>query len=440
MRSWKTDKLLQVWTCLLIVISSVTTDAARVSRKRHRQDGLATQQKMYMNQAHMQFTLDVLSTLLIDNFSPQTRHVESFAFSPLSVQSTLMMVQLGAKGATHSEITNALYLGQLDNGNATFSTAHELYGQAVKSLVEDTNVKPALAIANQIFVQKDLIPTSTYELGLRHYHMARLRPIDFGSLDTPPNINEWVEKETKGMIKNFIVASPSPATLLMAVNALYYKGDWQFKFNPLDTEREARFQLLNGKTTSVPMMVGKLPIGFAYSDALNTTIIELPYKVPRLGLFLLLPDQVTGIFALMRSLNSSSFTALIASMRKQGKEGVNVRLPKFEVNSTPRMTNILRNNLGVRALFSSGEADLSGMFLNSPGVAHVDDFLHKVVFKIDEKGTVGAAATATVVERVGSFSGSYFEADHPFMYFLTDKQTGLILFAGIYAGPSSLRS
>jgi serpin B len=125
-------------------------------------------------------------------------------------------------------------------------------------------------------------------------------------------------------------------------------------------------------------------------------------------------------------------------MRKTGAEGVNVRLPRFELESMPRLGHVLRNNLGVRGLFSSGEADLSGMFLESPlsGSVHVDDFLHKVILKVDEKGSVATAASATVVERVGSFGGPYFEADHPFLFFLTDKQSGLILFAGVYAGPN----
>jgi serpin B len=125
-------------------------------------------------------------------------------------------------------------------------------------------------------------------------------------------------------------------------------------------------------------------------------------------------------------------------MRKDTKEGVNIRLPKFIINSTPRMTKILSNSLRIRSLFSPGEADLSGMFLNLPYSGHVDDFLHKVVMKVDEKGTLGAAASATVVERVGTFTGQYFEADHPFMFFLTDKQSGLILFAGVFAGPQDL--
>ena len=384
----------------------------------------------------MQFTLDLMSTMLIQYFSPEKKLLESFSYSPLSLQSSLMMVQLGARGVTRREISDALYLSQMDGENATFSKSHEIFGESVRSLLEDPNLTRVLNVANHVFVQKDLIPTSTYELALKHYHSSRLRPVDF-SAEPLQLINDWIAKETRGLIPNFLSATPSPATLLMAVNVLSFQAEWQFRFNAMDTESQARFRRTNGELSSVQMMVGKLPVGYAYSSELKATVIELPYRIQRLGMFFLLPDDVNGIFSFMRSLNETVFAQLISTMRKESRDGVNVRLPKFSTNSMPRMTDILRDSLRIRSLFSAGEADLSGMFLNLPASGHVDEFLHKVMLKVDEKGTVGAAASATVVERVGSFSGSYFEADHPFMYFLTDKQTGLILFAGVFAGPET---
>lgn len=391
--------------------------------------------RLFLSRAHMQFTLDLMSTMMIQYFAPERKLLETFSFSPLSLQSSLMMMQLGARGNTRKEISDALYLSQMDAENATFSKSHEIFGESARSLLEDPNLSRLLNIANQVFVQKDLIPTSTYELALKQYHASRLRLVDFAA-DPQQLMNDWIAKETKGLITQFLSSPPSPATLLMAVNVLSFQGEWQYRFNPMDTETQARFRRTNGALSNVQMMVGKLPAGYAYNSDLKTTVIELPYRVQRLGMFLLLPDDVNGIFPLMRSLNESVLTQLISSMRKDSK-GVNVRLPKFAISSVPRMTDILRNSLRIRSLFSAGEADLSGMFLNLPGSGHVNDFLHRVVLKVDEKGTVGAAASATVVERVGAFSGAYFEADHPFMFFLTDKQTGLILFAGVYAGPDS---
>jgi len=175
-------------------------------------------------------------------------------------------------------------------------------------------------------------------------------------------------------------------------------------------------------------------VAYAYNQNLQTSIIELPYRSQRLGLFLLLPNESNGLFGLLRSLNSTVLTNLIASMRKVGNGGVNIRIPKFSIESMPKVTQVLKNQFGIKTLFSDA-ADLSSMFARTTGPLNVDELLHKSILKIDEQGSVGAAVTATNVERVGVTGGAYFEADHPFLFFLMDKQTGLILFAGLFAGP-----
>lgn len=282
-------------------------------------------------------------------------------------------------------------------------------------------------------------------------------------------INDWVERQTRGKINNFLTSPISTSTLIMAINVLYFKGDWQYKFDPSDTEQDAWFTQANGKMIKVPMMVNRLPLAFAHDPAMKTSVIELPYKAQRLGLFLLLPDEVSGIFHTMKMLNSTSFANLISSMRKptsppsstsplsnndinqQQNPGINVRIPKFSIESSPRLSQVLTQQLGLKSLFSPDVADLSGMFASvskpkqsstnissyttePPLQVGLDELLHKAILQVDEQGSVAAASSATIVERVGLFNSNYFEADHPFLLFLMDKQTGLVLFSGAFAG------
>lgn len=266
-------------------------------------------------------------------------------------------------------------------------------------------------------------------------------------------INDWVTKTTKGAIKKFLSSPISPSTALVALNALSFRGDWLYKFDEQETQKNSLFQLTNGQNVRVSMMVGKLPIAFGEINdgRLKASIIELPYKTQRLGLFMVLPleDSPNALFNLMRSLNSTSFTQLIASMKKSKKgDEVNVRIPKFDISSKPDLTTILRYSLGLRSVFSGGEADFTSMFDNSSSSSSsssstsslppisLSQFTHQAVMSIDENGSIAGAASATLVERVGLFNGPYFEADRPFIFFLTDKQSGLILFAGIFASPN----
>lgn len=384
----------------------------------------------------------------------------------------------------------------------------------MRNLLKDPIVMKALTSANQVFVQKNLPLSSQYEGAIKNYYQADVKLVDFqhqeplnssaasmtnvtqsqttvitrddlqpmqNNNNVQQMINEWIEKQTKGRISNLLTSPVSTSTLMMAINVLFFKGDWQFKFDPSDTETDALFTHVDGKTSKLPMMVSKLPLAYVHDAAMRTSAIELPYKAQRLGLFLLLPDEVSGIFHTMQMLNSTSLTNLISSMRKPttlasntnvvdpGANGINVRIPKFSIESSPRMSQILSQQLGLKTLFSPDVANLSGMFAGNIGqrsksstsnqstatstgkstASHqmssatdtpqvgLDELLHKAVLQVDEQGSTAAASSATIVERVGLFNSNYFEADHPFLLFLMDKQTGLVLFSGVFAGNSN---
>ena len=60
--------------------------------------------------------------------------------------------------------------------------------------------------------------------------------------------------------------------------------------------------------------------------------------------------------------------------------------------------------------------------------------------KLDEKGTEAAAATAAVMMARTAMrprETQKFRADHPFLFFLRDTQSGMILFMGRVADPES---
>jgi len=70
---------------------------------------------------------------------------------------------------------------------------------------------------------------------------------------------------------------------------------------------------------------------------------------------------------------------------------------------------------------------------------YISAIIHKTFIAVDEEGTEAAAATA-VVMRMKSMPPqndfATFRADHPFFYFIKEKTTGTILFAGRVIDPS----
>ena len=88
------------------------------------------------------------------------------------------------------------------------------------------------------------------------------------------------------------------------------------------------------------------------------------------------------------------------------------------------------------------EADFTGI-ANPPDPADrlvISRVFHKAFVKVDEKGTEAAAATAVSMMRAGSAAPRetpiVFNADHPFLFFIRDNATGLVVFMGRVADPS----
>ena len=111
-----------------------------------------------------------------------------------------------------------------------------------------------------------------------------------------------------------------------------------------------------------------------------------------------------------------------------------VQIPRFEISQSLDLTKSL-SLLGVTDLFGRS-ADLSGI---SDIPLFVSNANHVAKIKVDEEGTTAAAATAIAIARVTSVSITWnFVADRPFIFFIVDNTSGVILFMGnVQQFPSS---
>lgn len=400
--------------------------------------------RTYLIPLLFRFTLDLLGNMLMQGYYDMNdRQIKSFAFSPLSVQTLLLLMHLASSGHTRSQIETALYVETLLASNAdqpnfdnqTTPLVHKIYSQLVNNLLSDKHIigSESLSLTNKLFYRKDLKINQMFEQLVNYYYQKPLKPVDFANArETLHAINSFIAKESKGLIKEFISVPPTSTSSLVATNAIFFKSQWKYQFDKQDTENDAIFYKTNGKKVKISMMIGKFPAAYGYSKQLKCSILELPYKISRLSMFFILPENVNGLLGLVRNLNASSLTDLIASMRKTNKNGgVNVRIPKFEIESEFNMMNVL-SSLGIRSLFSSNECDLSNMITTNslkdklaqlnglksnsqlnpimnqvnPTVnsmfadnsqVHVNDFLHKAILQVDEEGSLGAGASATIV-------------------------------------------
>ena len=115
---------------------------------------------------------------------------------------------------------------------------------------------------------------------------------------------------------------------------------------------------------------------------------------------------------------------------------VRVSIPKFKMEANLNLKPPLEK-MGVKEVFKTGAADLTGLTKNSAGDLYVTDVIQKCVIKVNEEGSEASAATAVAVNFKKSLSRTrVFNANKPFLYFIVCKTTGMILFSGRMVDPS----
>jgi serpin B len=118
-----------------------------------------------------------------------------------------------------------------------------------------------------------------------------------------------------------------------------------------------------------------------------------------------------------------------------GRWAVEIYLPRFTLGSSFDLAGTL-SGMGMPDAFD-GAADFSGIDgTKQLSISHV---LHNAWGEVDEEGATAAAATVVTV--VGTVVDPplvppVFRADHPFLFFIRDTQTGSILFLGRVTDPT----
>lgn len=358
----------------------------------------------------------------------------NLAVSPASITTALSMTWAGARGDTAAQMKKVLH------AEGTPEQALDVSGKLVASF-RDPAKQVTLRIANRLFGEKTYSFEKPYLDRLNASFGAPLEALDFktDAEGGRKHINNWVAGETQNRIKDLLPAGAlDNETRLVLTNAIYFLGDWMMPFDKNRTRNEA-FHPAPGASKDVPTMHQAAEHRFAAVDSVK--VLEMPYQGGELAMTLVLPDAPDGLDALEKRLTTAALDRWVGALNTQK---VVVSLPKFEIDppSSLSLGDTLKD-LGMPLAFERLRADFTGI-ANPPKPEdrlYISKVFHKAFVKLDEKGTEAAAATAVVMARAGGAPPSTppleFKADHPFLFFLRDARSGMILFMGRVADPSA---
>ncbi|XP_067134364.1 iripin-2-like [Centruroides vittatus] len=341
-------------------------------------------------------------------------------FSAVSIYTVLGMAYGAARGETARQMQDAL---EYDKAGLTDQNIHQFF-RSLNEFLSKGSEEYRLEMANAILTQSGYDIADEYKALLQNSYQALHKEVDFSgnSNQAVGEVNNWVSQKTNGKIVK-LLDSLSPDTRMILLNAIYFKGTWKKTFNSDSTRNSPLFNNGN-KQISVPMM--KMSEVFPYASFPGFQALELPYKGEEISMIILLPDKYDELQQLESRIDADELKNIFSNMYPIK---VDIKFPKFKMEDFKELKGSL-SNLGMRDAFT-GQADFSG--INGKKDLYISSVLHKAVIEVNEEGSEAAAATGIIFLLKSSFPIERipkFHADHPFLFFIRDRRTDMILFAG----------
>lgn len=353
------------------------------------------------------------------------------AFSPASMSIAFAMTWPGAKGETAAQMKKVMHFSADAGANAT------AWGALSRAMTSPSR-QMKLRIANRLFGEKTYKFEQPFLDSTRDAFAAPMESVDFKTAFDPNRvkINEWVSSKTEQRIKDLLPPGALDGdTRIVLVNALYFLADWEEAFDKSRTGA-APFDVSGTTKKDVPTMHGVAHMPLAQGDGVK--VVELAYKRGEASMFVVVPDKKDGLPALEKSITAAR---LEGWMKAAKSENVSLALPRWELTTPSMELGKELTAIGMTSAFDREKADFTAI-ANPPAKPDrlfIAKVFHKAFVKVDEKGTEAAAATAIVGAKGGGVPAPPIEVkvDHPFLYFIVDKPSGLILFMGRVDDPTA---
>ena len=350
----------------------------------------------------------------------QISGMDSEVVSPMSIAYLMGMLANGADGKTQQEILKAI--GCEGVSVKELNDCYKALMLSAGKLDKQTTVN----IANFIAINENFRLNSDFAHTVADSYQAGVESMDFSSPKSATRINDWCKKQTKGMIPS-IIDQVDPAAVSYLLNAIYFNGTWQEKFDAKNTHLE-NFSGYTRDIKKVNMM--HLNKKFAYTENDMLQAVELPYGNGSYQMTVLLPKAGKSISEVMKEMDADKLQKLSNDMDRCQ---VDLKFPKFTTEMDLSLNQII-SKLGAPSIFQPGTADFS-RFAN--GNFYVSKMLQKAKIEVSERGTKAAAVTAAVMlTSLGphEMKRVEFHANRPFVYFITERNSGAILFMGQFLG------
>ncbi|MFN8208129.1 MAG: serpin family protein [Bacteroidales bacterium] len=341
---------------------------------------------------------------------------DQFFISPYSAAEALSMTLNGAAGATSDSMVMVLGYSGMDS--ATING----YCKTLRTTLLSVDPKVKLAIANSIWYQQDFYVLPDFIQTNASYFDAVVQELNFFDPGAKDIINAWIETKTNGRIEDMI-KEIEPDIVMFLINALWFKGEWSSRFETGNTKQE-NFYPFPGASFETPMMHQKQTYNYFANNLVQ--IAELPYGRGNFAMTILLPADGKTVDDVIAELSPENWDSWIHSLSEQK---LVLTLPKLKFEYELKMNDALKA-LGMGIAFCEGCADFTR--INPDGGLYISYVQQNTFLEVNEAGSEAAAATVVAVGKTsaGPDEEISFVVNKPYLFMITERSTGAILFSG----------
>ena len=359
-----------------------------------------------------EFNLNLIKTV-------NSGYKSNYLISPYSIEIALNMLREGSTNNTKVELDKVVPKRNINN-------------------ISNDKVK----IANAVFVKdiyKDYIKTSYYKALSDKYNSN----IIYDKFSTPDVINNWVKKNTDGMIDKILDYMDKDFVLGLS-NAVAIDVEWQNKFECTSTIEE-QFTEVDGTNINVSMMHNSYTNPSAkYFETKNSKGIILPYN-NNLEFVGILPND--SIDKYINDLTDDELNSIDSTIKEASSDlHILLSLPQFSYSFDLDTFKDILKTMGIRDAFDKDAASFTNIITKNDmkksdiGNLYVSQAIHKTYIDLNEKGTKAAAVTYFGMFKSSAVAPKSYEEikiefNRPFIYMIRDNSSKEILFFGVVYQP-----
>lgn len=364
---------------------------------------------------------------------PLSERDANAVYSPFSLFTCFSLVASGAEEDTRSAMETGL--GWTSSRQDTAGRLKTLSDGLFNPSAPD-NCALKLHSANGLFAEQDTVFLPVFMALANDDYRAEVQSVDFSksSEEAIQMINGWIGNETKQKIQQLLQPGDvDSSTRLVLVNALYFQGNWQNKF---DKKRTAQKPFFLDEKTSVPVSMMQQIGQFRYFEDTQAAVAILPLcstEHARPVLVIVLPALSGNVSRLFERMTPQT---LQTYFKQSAYKRLDLKLPSFCLRKRYDLQQAF-TALGMGVAFTS-EADFSG--LDGQKDLYLSKALHEGYFNLNEVGVEAAAATSASMNITATGPSKEpvtpFNVNRPFLFFLVDEESGTLLFAGKLTDPT----